>query len=78
MPHPEPGLSRLRANPMAFLPGLIALALASTTLPARAETRLMALCNGGALPIPGQMPDGGCDTACHIGCQRPKKPSGRL
>lgn len=78
MPRAEPGLTRLRADPLAFLPGLIALALASTTLPARAETRLAALCNGGALPIPGQLPEGDCDTACHVGCTRTKRLSGRV
>jgi hypothetical protein len=78
MPRPDPLLGLLRAEPLAFLPGLVALALASTTVPARAEARLVQLCNGGALPMPGQTPDRDCDSACHIGCTRPKKPSGRL
>lgn len=78
MGRPEPALTRLRADPLAFLPALVALALAGSTLPARAETRLLALCNGGALPNPGQMPNRDCDTACHVGCLREKKRSGRL
>jgi hypothetical protein len=78
MRRPETALTRLRRDPLAFLPGLVALALASTTLPNRAEARLAVLCNGGALPVPGQQPDRDCDSACHIGCTRTKKPSGRL
>ena len=73
-----PLVARLRGEPLIYLPALAALALASTSLPARAEARLVMLCNGGALPAPGQSPERECDSACHVGCTRPKKGSGRL
>jgi hypothetical protein len=65
----------LRREPFAFLPALLALTLAAFSLPARAEARLISLCSGGSLP---GAPDRDCDTACHVGCPREKKGSGRL
>lgn len=62
----------LRNNPFAYLPALIALALAAISLPARAQVQLASLCSGGSLPTaPAGSRD--CDQACHIGCNRPKK-----
>ncbi len=66
----------LRSEPLAYLPALAALALAAVSLPARAEARLISLCSGGTLP--NGTPDRDCDTACHVGCTRTKKASGRL
>jgi hypothetical protein len=65
----------LRAEPVAYLPALAALALAALSLPARAETRLIALCSGGTLPA--GTPNRDCETACHAGCARIRKSSGR-
>jgi hypothetical protein len=83
--HPMLRPDRLRREPLAFLPALIALAMAATSLPARSQTTLIALCSGGALPSPNdpdrapdRAPDRECDPACHVGCTRPKKVSGRL
>jgi hypothetical protein len=64
---------RLRAEPLAYLPALVALALAGISLPARSQARLISLCSGGQAPIRGQRPD--CDLACHAGCTR-KRPGG--
>lgn len=73
-------IDRLRGEPLAHLPALIALALAAVSLPAFSTTRLVALCSGGAMQLPGQTPRRDCDQACHIGCSRTKKTggSGRL
>lgn len=70
----------LRREPLAHLPALIAIALAAVSLPAFSTTRLVALCSGGEVPLPGQAPNRDCDQACHIGCSRTKKTgaSGRL
>lgn len=65
-----------RHDPLFHLPALIALALAASSLPARAQTRLVSLCSGGSLPT--RTPARECDQACHIGCTRTKKLSGRL
>jgi hypothetical protein len=65
----------VRREPLAYLPALLALTLAAFSLPARAETRLISLCSGGSLP---GAPDRECDQACHIGCTREKRASGRL
>jgi hypothetical protein len=67
----------LRTEPLAHLPALIALALAAIAVPARAEARLISLCSGSSLPAPGT-PSRDCDQACHIGCSREKRGSGRL
>lgn len=69
-------IERLRAEPFAALPALIALAVTGLSLPARAEARFMASCSGGQIPAPTR----DCETACHAACNRPKKPgsSGRL
>jgi hypothetical protein len=66
-----------RTDPLAHLPALIALALAATSLPARSQTVLISLCSGGSLPGQ-QQPARDCDTACHIGCTREKRGSGRV
>lgn len=73
-------LEALRRAPLAHLPALIALALASISLPVASRARLVSLCSGGQAPLPGQMPGRDCDVACHAGCSRTKKPggSGRL
>jgi hypothetical protein len=72
--HPE----SLRNEPLAYLPALIALAMAAVSLPARANTQLVSLCSGATLPgKTDQRGNRDCDTACHVGCQRQKK-SGRL
>ena len=70
----------MRREPLAYLPALLALTLAAFSLPARAETRLISLCSGGSLPAPDtpNAPDRDCDQACHIGCTREKRASGRL
>jgi hypothetical protein len=69
----------MRHEPLAYLPALLALALTALAVPARAEARLISLCSGGSLPgTPGRQPDRDCDTACHVGCPRGKKVSGRL
>lgn len=70
----------LRRDPLLHLPALIALALAATSLPARAEARLMVLCSGGQVPSPARQPGNDCDQACHASCSRSRKPgsSGRL
>ena len=65
----------MRREPVAYLPALLALTLAAFSLPARAETRLISLCSGNSLP---DEPDRDCDQACHIGCTREKRASGRL
>ena len=67
----------LRSEPLAHLPALLALALAAVAVPARAEARLISLCSGSSLPAPG-IPSRDCDQACHIGCSREKRGSGRL
>ena len=67
----------LRSEPLAYLPALLALALAAFSLPARAEARLISLCSGSSLPAPS-IPNRDCDQACHIGCSREKRSSGRL
>lgn len=68
----------LRNEPLAYLPALIALALAAFSLPARANTQLLYLCSGTTLPTsPGKGGKADCDSPCHIGCPRQKK-SGRL
>ncbi len=65
----------MRHEPLAYLPALLALALAAVSLPARAQTQLILSCNGNSLPAnPGNRD---CDTACHVGCTARKK-SGRL
>lgn len=67
----------LRGEPLAFVPALVALAMAATSLPARSQTALILSCAGTTLP--GQpLPDRDCDQACHVGCTRGKKASGRL
>jgi hypothetical protein len=66
----------MRTEPLAYLPALIALALSVFALPSRAQAQLISLCSGTALP--GQTPERDCDQACHIGCTRTKKLSGRL
>jgi hypothetical protein len=68
-------VTRLRHDPLACLPALLALAMASISLPARAHTQLVMLCGSGALPVPGQppRPDRECDSACHAGCSRDKR-----
>jgi hypothetical protein len=72
----------LRSEPLAHLPALLALALAAVAVPARAEARLISLCSGSSLPAPGTptpiTPGRDCDQACHIGCSREKRSSGRL
>lgn len=71
----------MRAEPLAYLPALVALALAATSLPARAHLQLLSLCSGTPAPAsPQQRGNRECDTACHIGCPRQKKSdgSGRL
>jgi hypothetical protein len=72
----------LRSEPFAYLPALLALALAAIAVPARAEARLISLCSGSSLPAPGapspSKPSRDCDQACHIGCSREKRSSGRL
>ena len=65
----------LRRDPLAYLPALLALMLAAFSLPAGAEIRLISLCSGGSLPA---QPGRDCDQACHIGCSREKRGSGRL
>ena len=65
----------LRTEPLAHLPALLALALAAISLPARAEARLVSLCSGGNQPA-GSGRD--CDPACHIGCHRDRRGSGRI
>ncbi len=67
----------LRSEPLAHLPALLALALAAVAVPARAEARLISLCSGSSLPAPSK-PSRDCDQACHIGCSREKRSSGRL
>jgi hypothetical protein len=67
----------LRTEPLAHLPALIALALAAIAVPARAEARLISLCSGSSRPAPST-PGRDCDPACHIGCSREKRGSGRL
>jgi len=67
----------LRSEPLAHLPALLALTLAAFSLPARAEARLISLCSGNSLPAPST-PSRDCDQACHIGCSREKRSSGRL
>lgn len=70
---------RLRHDPLACLPALLALAMATISLPARAHTRLLMLCSGGVLTVPlsapgqPQRPDRECDSACHAGCSREKR-----
>lgn len=65
----------MRREPLAYLPALLALALTALAIPARAEARLISLCSGKSLPgTPGR----DCDPACHVGCPREKKSSGRL
>ena len=44
----------LRSEPLAYLPALLALALAAVAVPARAEARLISLCSGGTLPALGR------------------------
>lgn len=70
----------LRREPLLHLPALVALALASVSLPAFSTTRLASLCSGGQVPAPAGGPGRDCDQACHIGCSRARKPgaSGRL
>lgn len=53
----------LRSEPLAYLPALLALALAAVAVPARAEARLISLCSGSSLPAPG-IPSRDCDQAC--------------
>jgi hypothetical protein len=65
----------LRRDPFAYLPAVLALTLAGFNLPARAESRLISLCSGESWPA---QPDRDCDQACHIGCSREKRGSGRL
>jgi hypothetical protein len=65
----------LRTEPLAHLPALLALALAALAVPVRAEARLISLCSGGSLP--GE-PGRDCNPACHVGCSREKRASGRL
>jgi len=68
-------IDRLRGEPLAHLPALIALALASFSLPARANARMITLCSGSNVPlapVPGRRSDG--DSACHAGCIRQKRP----
>lgn len=65
----------LRREPLAYLPALLALALAALAIPARAEARLISLCSGNSLP---SAPGRDCDPACHVGCNREKRASGRL
>lgn len=67
----------LRSEPLAHLPALLALALAAVAVPARAEARPIRLCSGSSLPAPST-PSRDCDQACHIGCSREKRSSGRL
>jgi hypothetical protein len=67
----------LRSEPLAHLPALLALVLAAMAVPARAEVRLINLCSGSNLPAPNA-PGRDCDQACHIGCSREKRGSGRL
>lgn len=69
---------RLRHDPLACLPALLALAMATASLPARAHIQLVMLCSGAALPVPGQPqhPDRECDSACHAGCSRDKRHPG--
>ena len=73
---PLMAIERLRGAPLAYLPALMALALAGVSLPARAQIGLMTLCSGGQVPLPGnrpgQRPD--CDGFCHTGCTRQKRP----
>ncbi len=65
-------IDRLRSDPVAFLPALLALAMASMSLPVRAEARLLALCSGDEAPL--GKPGRDCDQACHSNCSRHKKP----
>ncbi|WP_017669023.1 hypothetical protein [Sandarakinorhabdus sp. AAP62] len=65
----------LRTEPLAYLPALLALALAAMSVTARAEAPLISLCSGKNLP---REPSRECDQACHIGCSREKRGSGRL
>jgi hypothetical protein len=67
----------MRHEPMAYLPALLALALAAFSLPARAQTQLITLCSGGSLPGTPMPRNQDCDSACHVGCTARKK-SGRL
>ena len=67
----------MRREPLAFLPALVALALAALSVPAHAQTLLISLCAGGSLPMPGQAPARrDCDMACHAGTARSKKAPG--
>ncbi len=74
----------MRHEPLAYLPALVALALAAFSLPARAHSQLISLCSGATVPAnpgdPGKRGDRDCDSACHVGCTRQKKldGSGRL
>ena len=77
------GPDRLRRDPLAHLPALLALAMASPSLPAYAHTnanaQLVMLCSGSAIPAPGQRPLPGrdCDSVCHAGCSRDRRGAGR-
>lgn len=68
---------KLRTEPLAHLPALLALALAAIAMPSHAETTLLNLCSGNSLPAQ-PTPGRDCDQACHIGCSREKKASGRF
>jgi hypothetical protein len=52
----QDALARLRHDPLACLPALLALAMAAISLPARAHTQMLLLCSGGALPAPAPAP----------------------
>lgn len=76
MPTERPPLTaRLRLEPLAYLPALLALLLAGWAMPARAQGLLAASCGSGApVRLPGPVRD--CDQACHIGCNRERRGSG--
>ncbi|MEI6485242.1 MAG: hypothetical protein WCO11_03135 [Sphingomonadales bacterium] len=65
----------LRREPLAHLPALLALILAASAGPARAQT-MLSLCAGGSRPGPVQ-PRRECDAVCHVSCARGRR-SGRL
>jgi hypothetical protein len=60
-------------DPFFALPALLALVTLTGTAPARAQGMIMALCNGGSAPVPGNAPPRrDCDATCHAACQRRK------
>ena len=76
-PEPAMRIEQLRRDPLAHLPALLALALAAMALPAQAQARLVTLCSGGSLPVPGRGQDPGCEQACHVGCRREGAAAGK-